>query len=162
MTSTRFKAVLGLAALAVAIGFLLTVSHSAEALIGDSPLIGCDSKNGVILVEVELNKGVVQARATDRFLLETSGTVDKNGTVFGVDPRDDTIVGVKDDGIRKGSTVLLPLSIAPPEGVDGVVDVSMDIKLILEDEAGNRHVLDESSGEASGCDLGGELPAPQA
>jgi len=131
-------------------------------LIGETPtnhLVEVSATERYLEVEVQVTRGIIEARAEDRFLLRTSAEFSKDGGVVGlVDPKTDGIADVtKDTELRQGSMVpvrvVLSISdalwealLAADAGAGDVLDVSLVVELLLQDAAGGVRLLDRVTG----------------
>jgi hypothetical protein len=131
-------------------------------LIGEVPtgrLVEVSATERYLELEVEVTRGIIEARAEDRFLLRTSAEFSKDGNVVGVvEPKTDGIADVtKDAELRTGSMVpvrvVLSISdalwealLAADAGAGDVLDVSLVIELLLQDSAGGVRLLDRVTG----------------
>jgi hypothetical protein len=127
-----------------------------EFLIGNSPLFirivppGQGQLPGVE-VTVEVTRGLTEVKIEDKFKVRM--TVEfSNGTVLGtVGPQDQSLVGVKDDGLRQGALVEIAgcIDIPAPLWDDlvaaGTVEVKATVELVMTDGAGKEHILDTKS-----------------
>jgi hypothetical protein len=127
-------------------------------LLGETPtnsLVQVSATERYLELEVEVTRGIIEARAEDRFLLRTSAEFSEDGSVVGlIEPKTDGIADVtKDAELRTGSMVpvrvVLSISdalwealLAADAGAGDVLDVSLVIELLLQDSAGGVRLLD--------------------
>ncbi len=149
------------AALAFACALVALVPPAQAQILGDQPLIVL-TRSGNELQAYEVSglmatKGIVQAQASDRFVLEVAGIfTDKYGIVVGtVGPTQLALIPDKDASQDQGSEVTLTgiiQSLAEPRPDPAVIKelldagetltLSVSVSLVLVDGSGALRVLD--------------------